>query len=353
MSLSKAINAGLRAAMAADDRVILMGEDIGRLGGVFRVTDGLQAEFGAERVMDTPLAESGIVGTAIGFAHAGFRPVIEIQFDGFVYPAYDQIVAQLARSFGRTAGTMPVPVVIRIPYGGGIGAVEHHSESPEAQFVLTPGLKVVTPATPEDGYWMIQQAIAADDPVIFLEPKRRYWETGDVVPQAPSVQGVPPAQAAPLPLWSSAVRREGSDATLIAYGPTVTTCLEAAEAGEADGLDLAVIDLRSLSPLDLEPVYASVRQTGRAVVVHEAARTLGLGAEIAARITQECFYSLEAPVQRVTGYDTPFPPSRAEDEYLPGVDRILDTVEAVANDEWQTPSTGGKPRGAGRWGQAG
>jgi pyruvate dehydrogenase E1 component beta subunit len=338
LSLSKAINAGLRAAMAADDRVMLMGEDIGTLGGVFRVTDGLQAEFGPQRVVDTPLAESGIVGTAIGLAHAGFRPVVEIQFDGFVYPAYDQIVAQLARHHSRTAGSLPVPMVIRIPYGGGIGAVEHHSESPEGQFVLTPGLKVVTPATPEDGYWMIQQAIAADDPVIFLEPKRRYWQTGPV-----------DVAATPAPLWSSVVRREGTDATLVAYGPTVTTCLEAAEVAEADGLDLAVIDLRSLSPMDLEPVYASVRQTGRAIVVHEAARTLGLGAEIATRVTQECFYSLEAPVQRVAGYDVPYPPSRVEDEYLPGVDRILDTVEGVLNDEWQTESPGRD----GRWGQVG
>ena len=338
LSLSKAINAGLRAAMAADDRVMLMGEDIGTLGGVFRVTDGLQAEFGPQRVVDTPLAESGIVGTAIGLAHAGFRPVVEIQFDGFVYPAYDQIVAQLARHHSRTAGSLPVPMVIRIPYGGGIGAVEHHSESPEGQFVLTPGLKVVTPATPEDGYWMIQQAIAADDPVIFLEPTRRYWPTGPV-----------DVAATPAPLWSSVVRREGTDATLVAYGPTVTTCLEAAEVAEADGLDLAVIDLRSLSPMDLEPVYASVRQTGRAIVVHEAARTLGLGAEIATRVTQECFYSLEAPVQRVAGYDVPYPPSRVEDEYLPGVDRILDTVEGVLNDEWQTESPGRD----GRWGQVG
>jgi 2-oxoisovalerate dehydrogenase E1 component beta subunit len=342
MSLSKALNAGLRAAMAADDRVILMGEDIGRLGGVFRVTDGLQAEFGAQRVMDTPLAEAGIVGTAIGLANAGFRPVVEIQFDGFVYPAYDQIVAQVARFFGRTAGTLPVPIVIRIPYGGGIGAVEHHSESPEAQFILTPGLKVVTPATPHDGYWMIQQAIAADDPVIFLEPKRRYWQTGTV-----------DVDVTPVELWTSVVRREGTDATLIGYGPTVATCLEAAEAAEADGLDLAVIDLRSLSPLDLEPVYTSVRETGHAVVVHEAARTLGLGAEIATRVTQECFYSLEVPVQRVTGYDVPYPPSRIEDEYLPGIDRILDTVEAMLNDEWQTQTTGGKPGGAGKWDQVG
>jgi pyruvate dehydrogenase E1 component beta subunit len=338
LSLAKAINAGLRAAMAGDDRVLLMGEDIGRLGGVFRVTDGLQAEFGQQRVMDTPLAESGIIGTAIGLAHAGFRPVVEIQFDGFVYPGYDQIVAQLSRSHGRTAGSLRVPIVIRIPYGGGIGAVEHHSESPEAQFVLTPGLKVVTPATPHDGYWMIQQAIAADDPVIFLEPKRRYWQTGEV-----------DVDATPTALWTSAVRREGADVTLITYGPTVTTCLEAAEAAEADGIELAVIDLRTLSPLDLGPVYASVRETGHAVVVHEAARTLGLGAEIAARVTQECFYSLEAPVQRVTGFDTPYPPSRAEDEYLPGIDRILDTVEALLNDEWQTQS----PGAPGTWGQVG
>ena len=338
MSLSKALNAGLRAAMAADETVVLMGEDIGRLGGVFRVTDGLQGEFGAYRVMDTPLAESGIVGMAIGLAHAGFRPVVEIQFDGFVYPAYDQIVTQLARHFARSGGGLQVPVVIRIPYGGGIGAVEHHSESPEAQFVMTPGLKVVTPATPQDGYWMIQQAIAADDPVIFMEPKRRYWQTGEV-----DVDASPPS------LWSSVVRREGTDATLIAYGPTVTTCLEAAEAAEADELDLEVIDLRTLSPLDLAPVYASVRRTGHAVVVHEAARTLGLGAEIATRITQECFYSMEAPVQRVTGYDTPYPPSRAEDEYLPGIDRILDTVEALLSDEWVTES----PSGAGRWGRVG
>jgi 2-oxoisovalerate dehydrogenase E1 component beta subunit len=338
LSLAKALNAGLHAAMAADDRVLMMGEDVGRLGGVFRVTEGLQARFGAQRVMDTALAESGIVGTAIGLAHAGFRPVVEIQFDGFVYPAYDQIVSQLARQFSRSGGHLRMPVVIRIPYGGGIGAVEHHSESPEGQFILTPGLKVVTPATPQDGFWMIQQAIVADDPVIFLEPKRRYWQTAEV-----------DTEAAPPSLWSSVLRRDGEDATLIAYGPTVATCLEAADAAEAEGLDLAVVDLRSLSPMDLKPVYESVRRTGHAIVVHEAARTLGLGAEIAARVTQECFYSLEAPVQRVAGYDIPFPPSRVEDEYLPGLDRILDTVDAVLNGEWLTNESAA----GGRWNQSG
>ena len=334
LSLAKAINAGLHVAMAADENVLAMGEDIGQLGGVFRVTDGLQTTFGPQRVMDSPLAESGILGTAIGLAHAGYRSVVEIQFDGFVYPAYDQIITQLSRQFSRTDGNIRLPIVIRIPYGGGIGAVEHHSESPEGQFILTPGLKVVSPATPQDGYWMIQQAIAADDPVVFLEPKRRYWQTGEV-----------DTQATPPSLWTSAVRREGSDATLITYGPSLAPCLEVAEAAEADGLELAVIDLRSLSPLDLAPVYESVRRTGHAVIVHEAARTLGLGAELAARITQECFYSLEAPVLRVTGYDTPFPPSRVEDEYLPGLDRILDTVEAMLNGEWQTAT----PAAGGRW----
>jgi pyruvate dehydrogenase E1 component beta subunit len=266
--------------------------------------------------MDTPLAESGIVGTAIGLAYRGYRPIVEIQFDGFVYPAYDQIVSQVAKLHFRSSGAVRMPIVIRIPFGGGIGAVEHHSESPEAQFVMTAGLKVLAPATANDAYWMIQQAVQTDDPVVFMEPKRRYWEAGEV-----------DTDSEPMSPWQSLIRRDGSDATLVAYGPMVTTCLEAAAAAAEDGVDLEVIDLRTLSPLDLAPVHESARRTGRVVVVHEASRTLGLGAEIAARVTEECFYSLEAPVQRVTGYDMPYPPSRAEDEFLPGIDRILDAVD--------------------------
>ncbi len=316
MTMVKALNSGLRAAMENDQKVLMMGEDIGRLGGVFRVTEGLQKDFGEGRVINTPLAESGIVGTAVGLTFRGFRPVIEIQFDGFVYPAYDQIVSQVARFHYRSGGRVRMPIVIRIPFGGGIGAVEHHSESPEAQFALTAGLKVVSCADPNDAYWMIQQAIASDDPVVFMEPKRRYWESGEVDIEGP-----------PAPLWSSRVVREGRDATVIAYGPMVKTCLDSARAAESEGLDLEVIDLRALSPLDLGPVFESVRRTGHAIIVHEAARTLGLGAEIAARITEECFYSLESPVQRVAGYDLPYPPSRAEREFLPGLDRILDAVD--------------------------
>ena len=318
MSMVKALNTGIRTAMESDPRVLVMGEDVGRLGGVFRVTEGLQKDFGEGRVMDTPLAESGIVGTAIGMTFRGMRPVIEIQFDGFVYPAYDQIVSQVARLHFRSAGKVRMPIVIRIPFGGGIGAVEHHSDSPEAQFAMTAGLKVVSCSNPHDAYWMIQQAIASDDPIVFMEPKRRYWEAGEVDTESASAS-----------LWSSQVVRSGSDATLISYGPMVKTCLDSAAAAVDDGIDLEVIDLRALSPLDLGPVVESVERTGRAIVVHEAARTLGLGAEIATRITDECFYSLEAPVQRVTGYDLPYPPSRAEGEYLPSLDRILDAVDRV------------------------
>jgi pyruvate dehydrogenase E1 component beta subunit len=317
INLGKAINLGLRRALENDPKVIIMGEDVGKLGGVFRITDGLQKDFGDDRVIDTPLAESGIIGTAIGLAIRGYRPVCEIQFDGFVFPAFDQIVSQVSKMYYRSLGNVRVPIVIRIPYGGGIGAVEHHSESPEALFAHTPGLKVVTCANPADAYHMIQQSIVSDDPVVFFEPKRRYYEKAEL-----DLDGRPD-----LPLHASRVMREGTDATVLAYGPMVRTSLDAAKAAEEDGRSLEVIDLRTLSPLDLDPVYASVRKTGRAVVVHEAPGNLGLGAEIAARVTEECFYSLEAPVLRVTGYDIPYPAARVEEEYLPDLDRVLDAVD--------------------------
>ena len=316
LTMAKALNAGLRRALEADPKVVIAGEDVGKLGGVFRVTEGLQKDFGEHRVIDSPLAESGIVGTAIGMALRGYRPVCEIQFDGFVYPAFDQIVSQAARLHYRSRGLLRMPIVIRIPYGGGIGAVEHHSESPEAYFCHTAGLKVVTCANPVDAYWMIQQAVASDDPIIFFEPKRRYHERAEV-----------DESATPVPLHSARVVRPGTDVTLIAYGPMVKTCLDAAEAASEEGHDLEVIDLRTLSPLDMALVDESVQKTGRVITVHEAQLNLGLGAELAARITEQCFYSLEAPVLRVAGFDIPYPPSRVEEEYLPDLDRVLDMVD--------------------------
>jgi len=315
-TLGKALNEGLRKAMEADDKALIMGEDVGKLGGVFRVTDGLQKDFGEDRVIDTPLAESGIIGTAIGLALRGYRPICEIQFDGFVYPGFDQIVSQLAKMHYRSSGAVRLPVTIRIPFGGGIGAVEHHSESPEAYFAHTAGLKVVACSNPLDAYFMIQQAVASDDPVVFFEPKRRYWEKADV-----------DTGVSPDPLHLARIVRPGTDATLVAYGPMVKTALDAAAAAEADGRDLEVIDLRSLSPLDLDTVLGSVRRTTRCIVVHEAPGSLGMGAEIAARVTEEAFYSLEAPVLRVTGFDTPYPASRLEEEFLPDLDRVLDAVD--------------------------
>ncbi|HCU94591.1 MAG TPA: alpha-ketoacid dehydrogenase subunit beta [Actinobacteria bacterium] len=319
LTLSKALNEGLRRALEDDPKVIIMGEDVGKLGGVFRVTDGLQKDFGDSRVVDTPLAESGIVGTAIGLALRGFRPVCEIQFDGFVFPAFDQIVNQLAKMRLRALGQVSVPVVIRIPFGGGIGAVEHHSESPEALFVHTAGLRVVACSGPADAYTMIQQSIHCDDPVIFFEPKRRYWDKAEV-DTAGWLTGA-------LPLESARTVAEGTDVSVLAYGPMVRTCLEAAVAAREDGRSLEVIDLRSLSPLDVGTIVASVRRTGRCVVVHEAPVTAGLGAEIAALITEKCFYQLEAPVLRVGGFSTPYPPSRLEEHYLPDLDRVLDAVD--------------------------
>jgi pyruvate dehydrogenase E1 component beta subunit len=315
--LARALGAALRDAMAADDRVVLLGEDVGRLGGVFRITDGLQEAFGEHRVLDTPLGESGIVGAAIGLAMRGYRPVCEIQFDGFVYPAFDQIVTQLARLHQRSGGHLRMPVTIRIPYGGGIGAVEHHSESPEALFAHVPGLRLLTPSTAADGYQLLRAAVACDDPVIFFEPKRRYWERGALAaPEDP-----------PLPMDRARIARSGTDVTVVAYGPTVRTCLDAATAAAADGRAVEVVDLRSLAPVDWPTLTASVRRTGRAVVVQEAPVSGGLGAEIAARLTEECFYHLEAPVGRVGGYHTPYPPARLEKDYLPELDRILDAVD--------------------------
>jgi 2-oxoisovalerate dehydrogenase E1 component beta subunit len=319
LTLSKALNEGLRKALENDPKVLIMGEDVGKLGGVFRVTDGLQKDFGEARVVDTPLAESGIVGTAIGLALRGYRPVCEIQFDGFVFPAFDQITSQLAKMRYRSRGLLSLPVVIRIPCGGGIGAVEHHSESPEALFTHTGGLRVVACGDPADAFAMIQLAISSDDPVIFFEPKRRYWEKAEV----DTAGGV----AAAPPLGKAKTVVSGTDATVLCYGPMVRTCAEAAMAAAGDGRSVEVIDLRSLSPLDTDTIFESVRRTGRCVVVHEAPVTGGLGAEIAARVTEECFYRLEAPVLRVGGFSTPYPPSKLEEYYLPDLDRVLDAVD--------------------------
>jgi pyruvate dehydrogenase E1 component beta subunit len=321
LTLARSLNEGLRKALEDDPKVLIMGEDVGKLGGVFRITDGLQKDFGESRVVDTPLAESGIVGTAIGLALRGYRPVCEIQFDGFVFPAFNQIVGQLAKMRYRSRGAVALPVVIRIPFGGGIGAVEHHSESPEALFAHTAGLRVVACSNGPDAFTMIQQAVRSDDPVIFFEPKRRYWEKAEVDTSV-SLDEV-------LPLDVARTVAEGTDVTVLAYGPMVKVAVEAAAAAVNDGRSLEVIDLRSLSPVDMAAVTASVRRTGRCVIVHEAPVYSGLGAEIAARITEECFYSLEAPVLRVGGFSTPYPPSRLEDHYLPDLDRVLDAVDRV------------------------
>lgn len=321
LTMGKALNAGLHRAMKDDDRVLLMGEDIGKLGGVFRITDGLQEEFGARRVIDTPLAESGIVGTAVGLAYRGFRPVVEIQFDGFVYPAFDQTVCQVAKIHYRTAGRVKMPITIRIPWAGGVGAAEHHSESPEAYFVHTAGLRVVAVSHPQDAYTMLRQAIASDDPVIFFEPKRLYHTKGEV-----DLDG-DVADAAPMGL--ARVVRAGTDATIVTYGAQVSVAMDAALAAEDDGISLEVIDLRSLSPVDYRTVAASVRKTGRMIVTHEAGGEAGVGAEVIASITELCFSSLEAPPLRVTGHDIPYPPAKLERHHLPDLDRLLDAVDRV------------------------
>lgn len=318
MAIAKALNAGLQRALQEDDKVLMFGEDVAELGGVFRVTEGLHKEFGEHRVFNTPIAESGIVGTAIGLAMRGYRPVVEMQFDGFVYPAFNQITTQLAKLTYRSEGYLQMPVVIRIPYGGGIGAVEHHSESPEAYFAHTAGLRLVTPSNPNDAYWMIQQAIQSPDPVIIFEPKRRYWQKGPVN-----------LDTAPLPLHNARMLREGNQVTLLAYGPMVTNALQAAEIAAQEGTSIEVIDLRSLSPIDYPTIFASVQKTGRAVIAHEAPLNVSISSEISARITENLFYHLEAPVLRVGGFDTPYPPAKLEEAYLPDADRILEAVDRI------------------------
>ncbi|MGM7670365.1 alpha-ketoacid dehydrogenase subunit beta [Microbacterium sp. A93] len=316
MPFSKALNAGLRKAMQDDPRVLLMGEDIGKLGGVFRITEHLQRDFGESRVLDTPLAESGIVGTAIGLAMAGFRPVCEIQFDGFVFPAFDQITTQLAKMTNRHEGTISMPIVIRIPYGGHIGAVEHHQESPETYFAHTPGLRVVSPSTANDAYWMIQEAIRSNDPIIFLEPKSRYWHKGEVE-----------IEQSTAALHASRVVRSGTDVTLVGHGAMVTVLLQAAALAEGEGTSCEVVDVRSLSPVDYGPILDSARKTGRMIYAQEAPGFNSLGSEIAATVMERAFYALEAPVLRVSGYDAPFPPAKLEGTFLPDADRILEAVD--------------------------
>ncbi len=317
VTMVTAINRALSDAMADDERVLVFGEDIATLGGVFRVTTGLAEKFGDQRCFDTPLAESAIIGIAVGLAIRGFVPVPEIQFDGFAYPAFDQVVSHLAKYRMRTRGDVDMPVTVRIPSFGGVGAVEHNSESTESYWVHTAGLKVVTPATPSDAYWLLRYAIASADPVMYLEPKRRYWEKELISADSPG-----------LPIGQALVRRDGKDVTVLTYGGLVQTALAAAElAAESHGWSLEVVDLRSLNPLDFDTVATSVAKTGRAVVMHEGPRTLGFGAELAARIQEDLFYELEAPVLRATGFDTPYPPARLERAWLPGPDRLLDCVQ--------------------------
>ncbi len=320
MPIAKAINAGLQKAMQKNDKVLVFGEDVAELGGVFRVTEGLHTEFGQKRVFNSPIAESGIVGTAIGLAMRGYRPVAEIQFEGFVYPAFDQIVSQLAKLTNRSEGHLSMPVVIRIPYGGGIGAVEHHSESPEAYFAHTPGLRVISPSNSNDAYWMIQQAIESNDPVIFFEPKRRYWQKGMVNLDTP-----------PSGMHDAKVIREGSQVTLVSYGPMIPTALQAAEVAAAEGTSIEVIDLRSMSPIDFGTIINSVKKTGRLVVASEASTSFSVSAEIAAKVAELAFYHLEAPVIRVGSFDVPYPPAKLEELFLPDADRILEAVDRSLN----------------------
>jgi 2-oxoisovalerate dehydrogenase E1 component beta subunit len=331
VTMAQALNAALRDALAADERVVVFGEDVGPLGGVFRVTDGLSRDFGDERCFDTPLAEAGIVGFALGMAIGGFRPVVELQFDAFAYPAFEQITSHVAKLRNRTRGNLTAPIVIRVPYAGGIGGVEHHSDSSEAYYTHTPGLKVAAPATPADAYSLLREAIDDPDPVVFLEPKKLYWS------KAPLALPVRTS-----PFGRAEVRRTGADVTLVGYGPTVPVIHSAAEAAAEEGWDCEVVDLRTLVPYDDETVCASVRRTGRCVVVAEAAGFAGFAAEVAARVQERCFHSLHAPVLRVAGFDIPYPPPHLERHHLPDVDRVLDAVARLQWDDqpdtrWAVP----------------
>ncbi|GGO86027.1 alpha-ketoacid dehydrogenase subunit beta [Wenjunlia tyrosinilytica] len=335
-TMAQALNSALRDALREDPTVHILGEDVGALGGVFRITDGLAGEFGESRCTDTPLAEAGILGTAVGMAMYGLRPVVEMQFDAFAYPAFEQLISHVSRMRNRTRGAMPLPITIRVPYGGGIGGVEHHSDSSEAYYLHTPGLHVVTPATVADAYGLLRASIASDDPVVFLEPKRLYWSKAGWSAAEP--EAVPP-------IGRAAVRRTGHSATLVTYGPSLPVCLEAAEAACEEGWELEVVDMRSLVPFDDETVCASVRRTGRAVVVHESQGFGGSGGEIAARISERCFHHLEAPVLRVAGFDIPYPPPMLERHHLPSVDRILDTVARLQWESEVTIGSGGAEGG--------
>jgi pyruvate dehydrogenase E1 component beta subunit len=316
MTIVKAINAGIRKAMADNDKVIVFGQDVAALGGVFRVTEGILGEFGPKRIFNSPIAEAGIIGTGIGLTMRGYRPVAEIQFDGFVFPAFNQITTQLAKLQNRSEGAMTMPMVIRIPYGGGIGAIEHHSESPEAYFAHTPGLRVISPSNPNDAYWMIQQAIASEDPVLFFEPKRRYWQKGMVDLENP-----------PAGMHQATVLRQGKDVTIAAYGPMVATALQAAEIGATEGRSIEVVDMRSMSPIDYATILESVKKTGRLIVTHEANINVSISSEVAARVAELAFYHLEAPVLRVGGFDVPYPAAKLEEKFLPDADRLLEAVD--------------------------
>jgi pyruvate dehydrogenase E1 component beta subunit len=316
-TLAQALNGALASALESDDRVVLLGEDIGRTGGVFRITDGLRAKYGEDRVFDTPVAESGIVGAALGMAIAGLRPVAELQFLGFSYPAYDQIINHVARIRNRSNHRFTAPLVIRVPYGGGIGAAEHHSESTEAIYAHIPGLKVVVPSTPADARGLLLAAIEDPDPVLFLEPIRLYRAVKEDVPEMYYTTEIGPLR----------VEREGSDLTLISWGAMIKETRAAAGRLEESGVSVEVLDLRTLSPLDHDGIVSSAAKTGRVVVVHEAPRTAGLGAEVAAAIQEQALYSMLAPVRRVAGWDTVFPLKRSEAHYLPSVDRIVRAAE--------------------------